>query len=781
MWTTRRPGALALLFVPMIVFSISSMTSAGAGERRFKVRDSVEMAQFTEQAIFSPDGRYFVTLTQRGLLPRGLSEATLWLFDTSTARHRIDVGSSSPTIAPIALARLAAAANGGGVLGEGIILRPTWEADSKSLLFLGRDGLENRQLFRVRLSDRSVTALSQRTQDVVDYGSAGSSVVYFAGPDIPAEKLWWSNDPSAPDIVAGTGQSFIDLLYPNYRKNGRDMPTEFEVWRVQGTEARPVIDENTGQPMRVLGSYNVSALSLSPDGARMVGITNADRIPKLWERYDVPSGLDNHPFRADSPATDREADYSRALQYQEFDLEKGARRPLLAAPLADYQRAGIDQLQSAWSPDERYVAVSGTYIPLDEGGGAHQFTGQCAVAVVDRQSGGVECLIDRSVSKAAPVQGITWAPPGQRLLVSFGATVLEFKRLGAHWKLTHPHLSAPALPLELTIRQDLDEPPVLFGKARRGGPEQKLFDPNPQLAGLSLGTVTPYIWTDARGRSLHGGLAKPPDFGPGHRYPLVIQTHGFPFHQFFRVGYDSETANAGRALAGRGMLVLQVAEPHDEFDGTWREGTEDGTEVYAAAIDQLTREGLVDPTKVGITGYSRSGFYVAKAITDKPERFAAAVIANADPGSLIGYDTYIDYAMPTYAKNAAVAFAGELPYGDGLQKWLERAPGFRTDRIRAPVLISAADPQHLISLWGIYAPLRDQGKPVELQYFRSGQHNLTKPLQIFAHQEMLVDWFDFWLNGHEDPDPAKSAQYARWRKLKELPESRSNTVQESAH
>jgi hypothetical protein len=56
---------------------------------------------------------------------------------------------------------------------------------------------------------------------------------------------------------------------------------------------------------------------------------------------------------------------------------------------------------------------------------------------------------------------------------------------------------------------------------------------------------------------------------------------------------------------------------------------------------------------------------------------------------------------------------------------------------------------------------------VELQYIRSGQHNLTKPLQILAHQEMLVDWFDFWLNGHEDPNPAKAEQYARWRKLRE--------------
>jgi hypothetical protein len=32
---------------------------------------------------------------------------------------------------------------------------------------------------------------------------------------------------------------------------------------------------------------------------------------------------------------------------------------------------------------------------------------------------------------------------------------------------------------------------------------------------------------------------------------------------------------------------------------------------------------------------------------------------------------------------------------------------------------------------------------------------------------MLVDWFDFWLNGHEDAASSKAEQYERWRKLRE--------------
>jgi hypothetical protein len=39
-----------------------------------------------------------------------------------------------------------------------------------------------------------------------------------------------------------------------------------------------------------------------------------------------------------------------------------------------------------------------------------------------------------------------------------------------------------------------------------------------------------------------------------------------------------------------------------------------------------------------------------------------------------------------------------------------------------------------------------------------------------ASQGGTVDWFRFWLQGEEDPDPAKAEQYARWRELRELQE-----------
>src|ERR1700756_2689761 len=66
---------LILILWPALVIADSSV--------RFAVRDSVQMADFTRSATFSPDRRYFAIVTERGVLPEGVQEATIWLFNSS--------------------------------------------------------------------------------------------------------------------------------------------------------------------------------------------------------------------------------------------------------------------------------------------------------------------------------------------------------------------------------------------------------------------------------------------------------------------------------------------------------------------------------------------------------------------------------------------------------------------------------------------------------------------------------------------------------------------------
>ena len=734
-------------------------TSAFAdGKRHFDTRDSIEMSYFgtissssapldiDDDGIVSPDGRWVVKVTHRGVLPEGVTEGTLWLFDAVAMKLSINHASAKVPM-PVPLAKMAAAVNGIDFISDrgNTIYQVKWASDSRTLSFLGRDHQENRRLFQVDLQTRKVSALTPVTQDVVNYLTTSKGFVYLAAADRQEEQEWWSAGPGIPDIESGTGSSLIKLLYPHFLGDACCSPIEFQIWRVLDGRATPLVERQTGRPATVVSKYGAEVMSLSPDESSLVTIA-----------YDnAPPGDGGPPLR-----------------YRLVDMNNGTSGTLLDRPVVPSNSGFGGRYRAVWSPDAHEIAISLMSEPGIAGGAAGKPT-SCTVAIVLITTKTMECVMPSRKRAGGVLYSMYWNSAGTQLRVRYRRwddALYEdelLERKGARWTAGAKQVPPQDLPLQLTIREDLDEPPVLIATDTQTGKSRVVFDPNPQLTNIDLGSVSVYQWKDSHGRTVQGGLAKPPGYVPGRRYPLVIQTHGFDPKSFFRVGYG-ETANAGRALAGRGMMVLQVAEPYEPYHGSWQAAMENGTNVYLAAIDKLSAEGLIDPKKVGLTGYSATGLFVSSAITRAPDRFAAAALSNTDNGSLTDYYTYIDYLGPGYAKYAADLFAGDRPYGPGLQKWIERAPEFSTDKITAPVLLSPASPHNLISLWSLYAELRDQGKPVELQYIRSGQHNLTKPLERFAQQEMIVDWFDFWLNNHEDAAPAKSAQYTRWRKLREM-------------
>jgi len=111
---------------------------------------------------------------------------------------------------------------------------------------------------------------------------------------------------------------------------------------------------------------------------------------------------------------------------------------------------------------------------------------------------------------------------------------------------------------------------------------------------------------------------------------------------------------------------------------------------------------------------------------------------------------------------------GAAPFGEGLQQWVKRSPGFNLDRINTPLLVVGEGPVSLLLMWAPYAGLRYLQKPVELIMLNTHEHLLTNPAVPMASQGGSVDWFRFWLKDYEDPDPKKEEQYERWRRLKKM-------------
>ncbi len=257
----------------------------------------------------------------------------------------------------------------------------------------------------------------------------------------------------------------------------------------------------------------------------------------------------------------------------------------------------------------------------------------------------------------------------------------------------------------------------------------------------------------------------PSKYRPGQRYPLVIQTHGFTESEFIPSG-SFPTAFAARELAATGIVVLQIRDAMACSSlGQFLNQFEVPCAVagYQSAANHLVSDGLVDPERIGIIGFSRTCLYVMADLTSGSSRVKAASITD---GVMADYLQYMVFPGTAELFGQTI---GAQPFGEGLQLWLKRSPGFNLDKMSAALLVVSAQ-SGLLFMWQPYAGLRYLHKPVELIKLNTDEHVLTNPAVRMASQGGSVDWFCFWLKGEEDPDPAKKEQYVRWRELRKLQE-----------
>lgn len=761
--------AVALLLLFQASFAQTS--------RYFSVRDSIEMSTFVrdplavEDVNFSPDGRHFFVVTRRGLLFSNEVESTIWVFDTAEVEHSIEKPKNFPSLHPRPIVRMAASSNY-----DNLITGARWATDGRSIAFLGRDKKSVRRLFVVDAKDGKLRQLSPEAQDVSKFERVSNMFVFTAAKAAIDPFAYETDGPALPDIQIGTGRSLFSLLYPQFEKSVWGTQTE-QVWQVRHGKASPVVEAGTLLPLSLDNSPFTSVLSLSPSGRYVVTTKYVEQVPKSWEIYE-PAYKSNFTRIVSDDLTNSSISYSRPGQYALIDLQSGKISSLVDAPLGSAAGYG-DFISVAWSPDEHEVALSNTFLPLDASvDGQARMIHPC-VAVVEIATRKARCIKEShpitlaQVSTSVPLSGIEWRGKDQRLVLRYYDDELSpdvFQRESGSWRQVGNSIAKETTSkesshgrLSVAIHQSLNTPPVLIASDWATTKSRDVWNPNPQLSGITLGEATVYHWRDHAGYEWTGGLVKPPNYIASHRYPLVIQTHGFNPKEFLADGIYA-TANAARALASRGLVVLQVEEPTNHL-GTPLEPAADGRDGYVAAIEQLGAEGLVDPTRVGIIGFSHTGWYVLDSLIHSPKYFVAATLAECSYESLGEYLMNADYLGPERAKSIADGIGSE-PFGEGLKKWLTASPGFNTDKISAPILFEANSPPAMIYSWDIYAALRLQKKPVELLYIRNGSHILAKPLERLASQEMNVDWYDFWLNGHENPDRGKLEQYVRWRELR---------------
>jgi hypothetical protein len=244
---------------------------------------------------------------------------------------------------------------------------------------------------------------------------------------------------------------------------------------------------------------------------------------------------------------------------------------------------------------------------------------------------------------------------------------------------------------------------------------------------------------------------------------LVIQTHEWSPERFWIDG-PFNSAFAAQALAGRGFVVAQIAMNRTHQSSP--QELQEEAEGYESVINYLDKRGLVDLKRIGIIGFSRTALGTNYALIHSGYHFAAATLAD---GSDAGYFRYIAYVNSNLGlTNDTEGINGGVPVGSGLLSWLHNDPDFALSQISTPIRLEAYRPETLFFTWEEFGILTRLNKPVDFIYLPNGDHVLVRPRDRFVSQGGNVDWFSFWLQGYEDPDPAKKGEYKRWEHLREL-------------
>jgi dipeptidyl aminopeptidase/acylaminoacyl peptidase len=329
----------------------------------------------------------------------------------------------------------------------------------------------------------------------------------------------------------------------------------------------------------------------------------------------------------------------------------------------------------------------------------------------------------------------------------------------------------PAGETALCTRESATRPRRLVAIGVADGRSTLMFDPNPEFARLRLGTVERLHVRSNIGLPAWADHVLPPDYRPGARLPLVVVQYNS--RGFLRGGSGDEYPIF--ALAARGFAVLSFekapfAASLDPGIANWnaaaaanlRDWTDRRSLLSAieSAVRLVVARGIADPKRIGITGLSDGATTVRFALINST-MFAAAAISSCclEP-----------WTVNTYAGIAFAEFAQAIGYPSLLrpdpQFWRPMSLAQNAARIDTPLLMQLDDDDgHLLALEA-FESLREAGKPVEMYVFPGEFHIKWQPVHRLAIYRRNLDWFDFWLRGIEDPDPAKAAQYRRWRALR---------------
>jgi len=258
------------------------------------------------------------------------------------------------------------------------------------------------------------------------------------------------------------------------------------------------------------------------------------------------------------------------------------------------------------------------------------------------------------------------------------------------------------------------------------------------------------------GTTVSGYLYKPLDYAAGKRYPTILRPHGGPVWAYY-----AEFAHLAQLYAANGYLVLYpnprgstgYGQKYTQaIEADW--GNKDYQDDMAM-VDYAVEQGIADPAKLGVGGWSYGGISTDFIIT-QTTRFKAA-ISGAGSGLFISY-----YGHDHYQRD----YETELGHPwENRTVWEKISPFYKVDRITTPTLFMGGDVDWNVPILGgeqMYQAMKRLGRQTELVVYPGEYHEFKTPSHIKDRLERYLAWYGHFIQGGSASwRPAESASLVK--------------------
>lgn len=292
-----------------------------------------------------------------------------------------------------------------------------------------------------------------------------------------------------------------------------------------------------------------------------------------------------------------------------------------------------------------------------------------------------------------------------------------------------------------------DDPISLRAFALDGGGERVLFDPNPWMRDVALGTHCA-LAVEHHGEKIDAWAVLPPGARDGGPQPALLFIHGGP-----HAAYGWSFQFLFQFLAAAGYAVVYCNPPgsqtySEEFarrvSGRWGELD---FPCFMALVDRAVEMGIADPDRLGVGGASYGGFSTLWTITHT-DRFKAAV--SMRPVSTM----QAFYGSSDIGWSFGAHEMGAEPWQD--PRVYERlSPITYLDRITTPLRLIAGTADLRTpaeQAEQVFVRLRKMGREVDLVVFHGESHAVAlqgRPWNRVRHLRAVREWFDRHLRAAE--------------------------------